>query len=81
MRTDYKTRAQRAKNLLKNDDFVDVLEDLQARQKEVFANSAAQEVEKREDAHAILRAIREIGYLLQADVDAEKLIDKGSAPS
>ena len=81
MRTDYKTRAQRARNLLKNDDFVDVLEDLRTRQKEVFANSAAQEVEKREDAHAILRAINEIGYLLQADVDAEKLIDKGSAPS
>jgi hypothetical protein len=33
-------------------------------------------VEKREDAHAILRALNEIEYILQADINAEKLITK-----
>lgn len=77
---DYKRRAHRAKELLRNDDFLAVLEDLRERQKDVFVNTAAHEVEKREDAHAILRALNAIGYLLQADIDAVKLIEKGSAP-
>jgi hypothetical protein len=48
---------------------------------EIFADSRANEVDKREDAHAILRALNEIEFILQADVDAELLIDKkGSAP-
>jgi hypothetical protein len=33
-------------------------------------------VEKREDAHAIYRALNEIEFLLRADVDAEKLIER-----
>jgi hypothetical protein len=33
-------------------------------------------VEKREDAHAIIRALNEIGYLLQADLNAEKMIER-----
>lgn len=79
---DYKKRAFRAKELLRNDDFLAILEDLRERQMEVFASTAAQEMDKREEAHAILRALNQIKYLLQADVDAEKLIEKkGSAPS
>lgn len=82
MALDYKQRAQRARRLLANEDFKAVLEDLRERQKDTFAMSGAGDVDKREDAHAILRAINEIGYLLRADVDAEVLIDKkGSAPS
>jgi len=78
---DYKKRAVRAKTLLRDDNFLGTLKDLRERQLDIFANTAAHEVEKREDAHAILRALNEIKYLLQADVDAEKLIDKkGTAP-
>lgn len=78
---DYKKRAVRAKTLLRDDNFLGTLQDLRERQLDIFANTAAHEVEKREDAHAILRALNEIKYLLQADVDAEKLIDKkGTAP-
>ena len=81
MAMDYKKRAIRARELLRNDDFLAILQDLRDRQMEIFANTAAQEVDKREDAHAILRALNQIKYLLQADVDAEKLIEKkGSAP-
>ena len=78
---DYKKRAIRAKELLRNDDFIDILKDLRDRQVEIFANTAAQEMDKREEAHAILRALNQIEYLLQPDVDAEKLIEKkGTAP-
>jgi hypothetical protein len=78
---DYKKRAVRAKTLLRDDNFLGTLQDLRERQLDIFANTAAHEVERREDAHAILRALNEIKYLLQADVDAEKLIDKkGTAP-
>ena len=78
---DYKKRAFRAKELLRNDDFLAILQDLRDRQMEIFANTAAQETDKREEAHAVLRALNQIKYLLQADVDAEKLIEKkGSAP-
>jgi len=49
---------------------------LRNQQLEGFANSSADEVEKREDAHAILRALNQIEYILQADVNAEMLIEK-----
>jgi hypothetical protein len=78
---DYKVRASRAKSLQNNEIFQSILKDLRERQLEVFASSSASEVEKREDAHAILRALNEIEYILQADINAEKLITKkGTAP-
>lgn len=46
------------------------------RAKTVFADSSAQEVEKREDAHAILRALNAIEVSLKADVDAMALLQK-----
>lgn len=79
---DYKIRASRASNLLRDDNFQAVMEELRNMQLSIIANSTASEVEKREDAHAIFRALKQIEYFLQADVDAEKLINKkGSPPS
>ena len=78
---DYKVRASRAKSLQNNEIFQSILKDLRNRQLEIFANSSASQVEKREDAHAILRALNEIEYILQADINAEKFITKkGTAP-
>jgi len=78
---DYKVRASRAKALMQSEHFQTIMQDLRDRQLEIFADSRANEVDKREDAHAILRALNEIEFILQADVDAELLIDKkGSAP-
>lgn len=78
---DYKVRASRAKALMQNDHFLTIMEDLRDRQLEIFADSSADEMDKREDAHAILRALNQLEYILQADINAEKLIDrKGSAP-
>jgi hypothetical protein len=45
-------------------------------QMRTFADSSAQEVEKREDAHAILRALTAIERQLQADVDALALVQR-----
>lgn len=73
---DYKKRAIRARNLLNNEEFRGIMKDLQDNQLRLIANTSASEVEKREDAHAIYRALNEIELLLKADVDAEKLIER-----
>lgn len=69
-------RAKRSKFLLENDWFIDTIKNLREDQMRVFADSSAQEVEKREDAHAILRALTAIERSLQADVDAVALIQR-----
>ena len=69
-------RAKRSKFLLENDWFIDTIKNLREDQMRVFADSSAQEVEKREDAHAILRALTAIERSLQADVDAVALLQR-----
>ena len=73
---DYKKRAIRARNLLRNEEFLGIMKDLREDQLRLIANTSASEVEKREDAHAILRALTEIERLLNANVDAVTLITK-----
>jgi uncharacterized membrane protein len=69
-------KAKKSKSLLEDERFLEVLQDLRKTQFDVFANSSASEVEKREDAHAILRALTEIERLLNANVDAVTLLAK-----
>ena len=73
---DYKKRAIRARNLLRNEEFLGIMKDLREDQLRLIANTSASEVEKREDAHAILRALTEIERLLNANVDAVTLLAK-----
>ncbi len=73
---DIEQRAKRSKSLLENEWFVETIKDLRDTQMRTFADSSAQEVEKREDAHAILRALTEIERLLNANVDAVTLITR-----
>lgn len=73
---DIEQRAKRSKSLLENEWFVETMKNLRDTQLRTFANSSAQEVEKREDAHAILRALNAIERSLQADVDAVTLIQR-----
>ena len=61
---DYKKRAIRARNLLSNEEFLGIMKDLREDQLRLIANTSASEVEKREDAHAIYRALNEIEFLL-----------------
>ncbi len=73
---DIEQRAKRSKSLLENEWFQETMKNLRDTQMSIFANSSAPEVEKREDAHAILRALKQIEYSLQADVDAMTLIER-----
>lgn len=69
---DIERKAKLSKSLLDSDWFIEALEDLREAQKEAFANSAVGDVEIREEAHAILRALNLIERTLQSDVDALK---------
>ena len=73
---DIEQRAKRSKSLLENEWFIETMKNLREAQMSIFANSSASEVEQREDAHAILRALKAIEYSLQADVDAMTLIER-----
>ena len=73
---DIEQKAKRSKSLLENEWFIETIKNLREEQKTVFADSSADEVEKREDAHAILRALNAIEVPLRADVDAMALLEK-----
>ena len=73
---DIEQKAKRSKALLENEYFVATMKDLRNDQMVVFANSAADEIERREEAHAMLRAINLIERSLQSDMDALKLLTK-----
>ena len=74
MPVDLEIRARRSKSLLENEWFVETMRNLREQQMTVFANSSAVEVEIREDAHAILRALNAIEVSLKADVDAMEIL-------
>ena len=73
---DVKVRASRAKALMQSDAFTEAMTDLRSRQIDVFVNSGADELESREEAHAMVRALNRIEEALQADVDAGTILDK-----
>ena len=73
---DIEQKAKRSYALLKNDWFIETIQNLREEQKTIFANSSAEEVEKREDDHAILRALNAIEVSLKADVDSLTLLEK-----
>ena len=73
---DNEQRAKRSKSLLENEWFQETMKDLRNQQTKIFVNSAAHELEQREEAHAILRALKSIEVSLQSDVNAVKLIER-----
>ncbi len=68
------TKAKRSKSLLENEWFIETIRDLREQQKDVFANSSASDLEEREEAHAMIRALNAIEISLRADVDAMEII-------
>jgi hypothetical protein len=42
----------------------------------IFANSTAKEIEQREEAHAIMRALNQIEMQLDAAIAAERMLDR-----
>ena len=69
-------QADEAKRL-KNDTAVQqFVQDVRDVQLSIFSNSAAQEVEQREEAHAIMRALNQIEMQLDAAIAAERMLDR-----
>jgi hypothetical protein len=76
MSTDVRIQAEEAKRLKNDTAFKQFVQDVREDQMRIFANSAAQEIERREEAHAILRALNLIEVNLDAAIAAETLLDR-----
>ena len=76
MSTDVRVRADEAKRLKADTAFKQFVSDVREQQKTVFATSAGHEVERREEAHAIIRALNAIEIQLDAAISAERFLDK-----
>jgi hypothetical protein len=76
MNTDVRIQAEEAKRLKNDTAFKQFVQDVREDQMRIFANSAAQEIERREEAHAILRALNLIEVNLDAAIAAETLLDR-----
>ena len=76
MTTDIRIKAEDAKRLKNDTAFTQFIEDVRNEQIRLFTTSAAQDVEQREEAHAILRALNKIEVELDAAIMAETLLDR-----
>lgn len=76
MTTDIRIQADEAKRLKNDTAFQQFVQEVREGQMLIFANSAAQDVEKREEAHAIIRALNLIEVQLDAAIAAETLLDR-----
>ena len=68
--------ADEAKRLKNDTAFAQFTQDVRDLQINIFTNSAAYEIEKREEAHAILRALDQIEMQLNAAIAAERILDR-----
>ena len=76
MTTEIRIQAEDAKRLKNDTAFTQFGEDVRNEQIRLFTTSAAQDVEQREEAHAILRALNKIEVQLDAAIAAEPLLDR-----
>ena len=76
MTTDIRIKAEDAKRLKDDTAFTQFVEDVRNEQIRLFTTSDAQDVEQREEAHAILRALNKIEVQLDAAIAAETLLDR-----
>lgn len=74
--SDIRINAEEAKRLKNDTAFMQFMQDVRDVQMSVFANSAASEVEQREEAHAIVRALNQIEVQLDAAIAAERILDR-----
>ena len=65
-----------AKNLLADETFLEVFVSMRTNQCNVFLYSKADEVEKREEAHAMLRALNEFENVLKRAITNQDMKDK-----
>ena len=65
-----------AEYLLANETFLEVFVSMRTNQCNVFLHSKSDEVEKREEAHALLRALNEIENILKRAITDQDFRDK-----
>ena len=65
-----------AEYLLANETFLEVFVSLRTNQCNVFLHSKSDEVEKREEAHALLRALNEFENILKRAITDQDFRDK-----
>jgi len=76
MTVDIRITADDAERLKNDTAFMQFVEDVRNEQIRLFTTSAAQDVEQREEAHAILRALNKIEVQLDAAMAAKTLLDR-----
>ena len=69
-------QADEAKRLKNDTAFQQFVQDVRDVQIGIFTNTTAQEVEQREEAHAIMRALNQIEMQLDAAIAAERMLDR-----
>jgi hypothetical protein len=74
MKRDVTATAQEAMRLKNDTAFQQFIQDVREQQKEVFATSGAKDIEVREEAHAIIRALEAIEINLDAAIGAERFL-------
>ena len=75
MTTEIRIAADDAERLKNDTAFMQFVEDVRNEQVRLFTTSAAQDVEQREEAHAILRALNKIEVQIDAAIAAKTLLD------
>jgi hypothetical protein len=76
MTVEIRIQAEDAKRLKNDTAFMQFMQDVRDLQITRFTTSAAQDVEQREEAHAMLRALDQIEVQLDAAIAAETLLDR-----
>ena len=76
MSSDIRIQADEAKRLKTDTAFVQFIQHVRDAQVKVFMDSVASDVEAREEAHAIVRALNQIEMILDASIAAEVLLDR-----
>ena len=76
MTTKIRITADEAKRLKNDTAFKQFMQSVRDDQMRLFADSSASDVDVREDAHAILRAVNQIEIILDAALAAEVILDR-----
>ncbi len=76
MSTDIRIQADEAKRLKTDTAFLQFVQYVRDGQVKAFMDSTAPDVEAREEAHAIMRALNQIEMVLDATIAAETLLDR-----
>lgn len=76
MNVDTTIKAEEARRLKNDTAFLDFIQDVRDDQIRVFTTSGVNDIELREEAHAILRAIEQLQSKLDAAIDAQTIESK-----